>query len=160
MSNSYEMFSETIENIDREPFEWLMKVLTFENAEEDPGGLFELLDIFDDGADLYNWPHFLWRLTPPDNWSEEKAVLWIRSEDDCNLCHVQIVVEALIKKFMPDLVFELSGAITCDKMRPREFGGMWMVITDKYIRRAAGVALHEVPGNGTECHVAPIRADG
>jgi hypothetical protein len=69
---------------------------------------------------------------------ETRDALYVYAEEGGNVNHVGHLVRKYLEKFHPDRVWTLTWAETCDKMRPGEFSGGFMVVTAKevYIRCA------------------------
>jgi hypothetical protein len=128
MANNYLFFSEQITEIPDTAMDWLEKVLRFDvsNFETDEEASGVLSDMLGAEVEVEFWPDFQYELK--DN------SLWMYTEEYGNVEHVANVVQGLIKKFMPDLVFALTWAETCSKPRLSEFGGGCVVISKDEIQ--------------------------
>lgn len=133
MANNYSQFSAEIPGLTPEACEWVEEVLVDLDEQDDPDAackrLKKLLPLEDKYIDLNCWPNFCWKL--------EDGCLWLYSEENFDLDHLVLFVQALIHKFMPDHIFAMTWADTCSKPRIGEFGGGWLVIA-----KAAVVSGH------------------
>lgn len=120
MANNYSLFSETIEEVPTEGIKWARSVL-MNYDDRDEAGLHALRLDLDTDDPLDNWPGF--------SCSIESDSLWLYAEEGYDEDMLVLFVQALIKKFIPDLVFGMSVANTCSSKRVNEFGGSWLVIT-------------------------------
>ena len=122
MANNYIQFSELIENLNTDACNWIKRILS---ADENSKWLKEELELSED-EELENWPEFEWKL---EKNQDGITNLWLYSNEFVYFAHVKYFVQALIRKFMPDYVFALTAAEYCSRLRTREFGGHWMVIS-------------------------------
>lgn len=129
MANNYTQFSEVIDDIQPEEAEWIKQILSLDIAQEDEKkDLLEMLGLEkldDDDAD--GWPRFEWDL------EDKEAVLWLYAEEWANTDHLAWFVQAFIKKFRPETIFQATGADYCSKLRVGEFGGWWLVVSKDHI---------------------------
>jgi hypothetical protein len=139
MANNYCNFSEYIEDLTPAACEWVETVLGL-SAEDAADNVEKLADMLEQeptdefAQGIKYWPHFAWEIDGKlkdgalDKDPTCKHDLWLYTKESCNLEHVAWFIQALISKFMPDYVFTLTSAETCDRPKIKEFGGSWLVI--------------------------------
>jgi hypothetical protein len=134
MSDIYVQFSEIINNVPNEAIEWIKHVLQAngegigeKEGEDERRQLISELGLNPKSDyDLDDWPYFCWDI-------EEENNLWLYSEEGFSGDHLIIFIQALAKKFIPNLVFKATFSNYCSKPEIGEFGGGWLVITkDKF----------------------------
>ena len=138
MADNHTYFSEIIEDITPEQAKWIETVLgidfdgpPFGSRAEAVATLADLLGKKVEELKDFDpnwWPGFAWSTKGAD-----KGTLWIYCEEGYREECLVLFVQSFIRKFRPDMVFTISGACTCSKMRLNEFGGMWLVITKDQI---------------------------
>jgi hypothetical protein len=142
MADNYLLFSEAVDELTPEEEAWLR-----ERLEEGP-----VRDAFvaeavaaDPSFDGEMFPGFQWELKTADADDDDGLVatyLWVYSEDNGNVDHVVVLVQAFLVQFRQDYAFTISWAETCSKPRIGEFsGGAAMVTARKksYLSAAAWV---------------------
>ena len=121
MADNYAQFSETIE-IPREAEAWLKEVLSADHhgtEDEEYEAFCKDLGVEDIEVDC--WPGF--------DWDVSKGEFWFYSDEGIDEESLTIVLQALLRKFMPDDLITVTIALTCSQMRAGDFGGAWLVIS-------------------------------
>jgi hypothetical protein len=135
MANNYTQFSEQIDNVTPEQAEWIEKILgfdfddaRFEGEEQARAAFADLVGVkveeLPEELDGDWWPGFEWSTR-----GAECGSLWLYCEEGYQEDNLVFFVQSYIRRWRPDLIFTLSGACTCSKLRLNEFGGIWLVIT-------------------------------
>lgn len=129
MANHYTQFSELITDIPREASHWLANVLSFrvDGCSDASLKSFKENMSLNGDVELDTWPLFDYEVDYPVE--GDTGDVWLKSDEHCNLDHVEWFVRELIRRYMPDCVFSLTYAETCSKPRYGEFGGGWMVVS-------------------------------
>ncbi len=125
MANNYFQFSEVIENLTQNEQAWIKTVLRSTESDEETAALKDALDL-SGNLDLDYWPSFGSELKERE---EGNVCLWLFSEEGCDEDHICWFIQAFIRKFRPNTVFVMSGAMFCSKLRAGEFGGSWLAIS-------------------------------
>lgn len=130
MASTYTYFSETLDDVTQEEADWIDKVLNLE-FEEDSEVIKEFCSLLDCqrsdlGDDIDWWPSFSWMLEKEGDapWS-----LWLYCDEGYREENLVLFMRTFIRRFRPNYVFTLTAAHTCSRMKIKEFGGSWMVIT-------------------------------
>jgi hypothetical protein len=138
MANNYRVFSQAIEGLTPEACEWLETVMNMDPPQDaaDDALAAELgLACTDKLVEqLQYWPDFEWAIHADRQDDTVVCTLEFSSEGHGDDQHIAWLVQALIKRFMPNYTFALSTSLGCSKLRYGEFGGGWMVVTKEAIK--------------------------
>jgi hypothetical protein len=121
MSNTLFQFSEEILDLPSEAINWLKRVLDKEVSKPE---LLELLGLSD--LDFECWPGFDWEI--------DGSTLWIMGLESFDEDNLTIVLQKLIKRFIPEYIFCMTWSTSSSSHRLREFGGGWIIISKDKIR--------------------------
>jgi len=161
MSNNYLQFSEEIVDLTKEEAEWLELMSNLSNLSSDRDVDFKINDdrrhFSDEGEALTEeakLAEVLFKDEPIINVDIEKQEgsalawkAWFYSDEGNDPYAVGMLVQAFFKKFRAGtkVMFSLTWADYCEKLRVGEFGGGAMVVTEKEIViRSAYEVVHEL----------------
>ena len=125
MSNNYTQSSVEFK-VPRKAVDWVNKVLRLE-FEHDWAELGEELGFTNEDqlSNTESWPGFRTEWEVRDS----QPYLYVFHDENIDLEHVEVFVTALLRRFDPDGTVVLEVAETCDRPRPGQFGGGFMIIT-------------------------------
>lgn len=134
MANNYLQFSELLAGVTPEQRSWIKEFLL--KPENDPNYAQADSQIDWDAwardhpkADAEDWPGFEYEFDD----SEPDSMLLHASEYG-NLDNLLVFIQAYLRKFVPEGMFKLTYAETCEKPRVGQFGGGGLVITADTVR--------------------------
>ena len=123
MANNYLQFSESIDDLNDEEIQFLVNALNWEPPYNEEGDL----------PDNFEWP--AWYDVDAESFgfdcdlNKKDRYVHFYAEEYGNIDTLGELVHAFICKFRPELVFHLTFAETCSKMRIGEFGGGALVVS-------------------------------
>ena len=112
MAQNYMQFSEIIDNLTVEEYDWFKKALAYDDDGVEPPAW------WDDGSESFG---FDYNLVP--------SQIHFYSEECGNIDTVQALVSEFISLFRKDYIFTLSWSESCSKPRVGEFGGGGMIVS-------------------------------
>jgi hypothetical protein len=122
MSNNYSSFCECFKDVTPDELGWITNTLELDTIDDEE--IVELLGrqgITEKISDPDTWPAFNWDYTGDE--------VFIYAEEEFNLDHVRIFMQAFLKRFRPGSSFIMTWADYCSRNLSGAFGGGAALIT-------------------------------